>query len=104
MTGDQDAALALSEFRREVGVSLAELRGDVRLVLQRGEQSERRLDDLARQVAKLDERVDLVERDQVTKPQLDERSRRTIAILALIVTIAAALASTAATVIIAIVN
>lgn len=117
MTADdqQTAALALSEFRREVSVSLAEIRGDVRLMLQRGEHSERRVDDLARLITRLDERLDLVERDQVTRAQLDERdqaaraqmderSRRTIAILALVITVVSILVGAGTAVAIALVN
>lgn len=101
---DQDSALALSEFRREVSVALAEIRGDVRLVLQRGEQSERRMDDLARLVARLDERVDEVERTSVTRADLETRSGRTIAIIGLIVAATGVLSSTATATVIAMVN
>ncbi|MFG2002290.1 hypothetical protein ACGFNU_24370 [Spirillospora sp. NPDC048911] len=73
---DPDAALALSEFRREVGIGLARIEGDVRLLLQRAETGDRRADALDNKVDGLDGRLDNLERITITRDELDERDKR----------------------------
>lgn len=105
MNSDQEsAALALSEFRREISVALAELRGDVRLMLQQGEQRDRRVEDLANGLTALDERLGDLERTAVTRDDLDRRSGRTITILGLVVASTGVVSSTITATVIAIVT
>lgn len=114
---DQNPALELelARLRGEVLVRLTEIGGQLTLLAQRAESAAARADEQARaadaraaaqakQIELLDGRLDTVERTQVTRADMDERSRRTLAWTVLIVTIVSALTSTGATVVIAIVN
>jgi hypothetical protein len=94
MPGDAHTTveLALSELRRSVDVGLAKIEGQLALLLQRAEQADRRADAQAAQIADLDDRLGKVERDQVTRADLDERARRTLMILGLILTSASIVA------------
>lgn len=98
----QAAELAL--VKSELMVPLTRIEGDVRLVLQRLDSQDKRTDDHALEIRRLDGRLDAVERDQVTRAQMDERSRRTIQILGLIFTIISIVVGAGITIIIAIVN
>ncbi|QXJ20648.1 hypothetical protein AGRA3207_001398 [Actinomadura graeca] len=80
--------LALSELRRDTDVQLANLEGQLALLLQRNELNELQVRDQARQLGELEDRLSAAERDQVTRGQLDNRFRHTLALLSLIAAIA----------------
>ena len=96
--------LALSELRRSVDVGLTEIRGQLALLLQRSEQAERRADQQAKELEDLESRLGKVERDAVTRADLEKRSGRTIAILSIIVAAVGVLSSIGTATITAIVN
>jgi hypothetical protein len=98
----QDHQLAI--VKAELMIPLTEIKGDVRLVLQRLDSVDKRVDDQAAELKRMDSRLDQVERDQVTRMQLDERSRKTIQIITLISTVVSILVGSAITIIIAVVN
>lgn len=102
MTEPIDTVLA--DFRRTTEVSLARIEGNLALLLQRQDQQERRTDTHDTRIGALDNRLDQVERNQVTRADMDERSRRTIAWLGVVMTIVSVLTATATTIIIAIIN
>lgn len=77
--------LAISELRRSVDVGFAKIDGRLDLLVQRGDQSEGRLDHHSEQLAELDERQHTLERNAVTHEHLDRRNRRYIAIAGLII-------------------
>ncbi|WP_067470030.1 hypothetical protein [Actinomadura macra] len=94
----------LALLRGELMTALARIEGDVRLVLQEQQQGTRRLDELATDVRRLDERLDAVERTAVTRAeaderetrmraQLDEQARRRLTVAGLIITAITALLS-----------
>lgn len=89
--GGQNAPveLAILELRKSVEVGFAKVDGQLALVLQRTEQAERRADQHDRAIEELEDRMAAVERDQVTRAEMDERARRTLMILGLILTAAA---------------
>ncbi|MFC6929933.1 hypothetical protein ACFQHO_05980 [Actinomadura yumaensis] len=76
--------LALSELRRGFDVRLANLEGQLALLFQRNELSERQLDAQTRQIGELEDRVGAIQREQVTRGHLDSRFRHTVALLSLI--------------------
>lgn len=86
MAGDPNPTveLALSELRRSVDVGLAQIQGQLALLLQRAEQADRRADQQDARMKELDERLGKVESDRVTRADLDERSRRTLTVLGLL--------------------
>lgn len=97
-------AIELALVKSELMVPLTRIEGDVRLVLQRLDSQDKRVDDHAAELKRIDTRLDQVERDQVTRMQLDERSRKTIQIITLISTVVSILVGSAITIIIAVVN
>lgn len=60
----------LALLRSELLLPLTELRGDVRLILQRMDQQDARAQEHGHQLAALDGRVDAVERTTVTREEL----------------------------------
>lgn len=60
----------LALLRSELLLPLTELRGDVRLILQRMDQQDARAQEHGHQLAQLDGRVDAVERTTVTREEL----------------------------------
>ncbi|MDL4774952.1 MULTISPECIES: hypothetical protein [Thermomonosporaceae] len=76
--------LALAELRRGIEVRLAGLEGRIALLGQRDELHERQVADQAREIGELEDRVGAAERDQVTRGQLDNRFRHTVALLSLL--------------------
>jgi hypothetical protein len=99
MSGQATAVeLAISELRRGLEVGITNMEGQIALLQQLQEQHARRVDEHARLLDDLGERLTATERDQVTQTQLDTRFRHTIALLSLIFTAA----SVAATVVLAV--
>lgn len=108
---------ALARIEGSLGAGFAELRGQIALVLQRADQTDMRVRDLADTVAAhegrirvqetttatredvkaLDARVDAT----VTQEQMDARFRRTTAILTLVLTVAGIVVAAATSVLIA---
>ncbi|MBO2453991.1 hypothetical protein J4573_43365 [Actinomadura barringtoniae] len=80
--------LALSELRRGIDVRLAGLEGQLALCCQRNELNERQAIDQSRLVDELETRLSTAEREQVTRGQLDNRFRQTVALLSLVATTA----------------
>jgi hypothetical protein len=71
-------ATELALLRSELLLPLTELRGDVRLILQRMDQQDARAQEHGHQLALLDSRVDAVERTTVTREEMTaaiERAR-----------------------------
>lgn len=102
-------------LRSELLLPLTELRGDVRLILQRMDQGDARAADHAAQLQRLDDRVDALERVAVTcdalqeklgeqRAQADEQARRRLTIIGLLLTATSIGASTLTAVIIALVG
>ncbi|MEV5712219.1 hypothetical protein [Actinoallomurus sp. NPDC052274] len=97
--------LALSEMRRSMDVGLAQIQGDLRLLLQRADQTDRRAEQHATRLDALEGRVRDIEQSavaetvvdavesrvlkleqtSVTKTDLDDRTKRIIAILSVII-------------------
>ncbi|NRQ31267.1 hypothetical protein HII36_05370 [Nonomuraea sp. NN258] len=92
-------ALALSELRRLVEVGFEKNNGLTQLILQRLDQVDDRHAELARQVeqdraaadaryAALEARLDVVERESVTRTQLTDRTKQIIAVFTILVAVA----------------
>jgi hypothetical protein len=101
---EQPIDAVLAEFRRMTEVSLTRIEGQLALLIQRQDQQDRRADAHDTRLAALDTRLDLVERTQVTRSDMEERSRRTVAWMGVVMAIVSVLTATGTTVIIAIVN
>lgn len=101
---EQPIDAVLAEFRRMTEVSLTRIEGQLALLIQRQDQQDRRADAHDSRLAALDTRLDLVERTQVTRSDMEERSRRTVAWMGVVMAIVSVLTATGTTVIIAIVN
>lgn len=93
-----DLHLALAKLSEITAVGLAEIKGQVALLLQRADHADWRVDEIVKRVdadraaavaaaEQLEKRLDAVERDAVTRPQLAERSRHIIGVVSVIVTI-----------------
>lgn len=91
--------LALTELRGLVEVGFAKVDGQQLLILQRLDQVDDRHAELARKVeqdrvtaearhAALEARVDVVEREAVTRTQMNERTKQIIAIVTALITLA----------------
>lgn len=109
MTDATPPATELALLRSELLLPLTELRGDVRLILQRMDQQDARAQEHGHQLATLDSRVDVVERTTVTREEMataiaqvradaaeqraedQKRADRRIAIVNVVVAIVAAL-------------
>lgn len=105
----------LAQLKSELLLAMAEMRGDTRLILQTLQQHDRRADQqddrikglevqLVTAERALDQRIDTIERDAVTRSQLEERSKKTIQILALISTFVSIAVGAGITIIIAVIN
>lgn len=94
---DESAELAISEMRRESLIALTEIRGQLALLLQRTDQGDARAAEHAIRMERLDQRLDDVERHQVTRADLAGRTRLLLAVLTIII----ALASVVVTVVLA---
>lgn len=92
-----DLALALAKLSEMTAVGLAEIKGQLALLVQRADHSDWRIDELAKRVDAdravaqtrsdaVEKRLDAVEREAVTRPQLAERTRQIIAIVTAIMT------------------
>lgn len=97
-----DVALALSELRRLVEVGFEKTSGQTGLILQRLDQVDGRHAELAKRVDQdrtdsavrgdaMEKRLDVVERDAVTRSQLTDRTRQIIAIVGLMVAMASSI-------------
>lgn len=94
MEGDRDVdsqpqpniEAALLRIQSAVDVGLANVDGSLRLLLQRADQTDTRLNEQSARTEKLDGRVHSIETaDMVTRRDLNARSRQLVAVLALIV-------------------
>ncbi|WP_440063762.1 hypothetical protein [Streptosporangium sp. OZ121] len=94
-----DLALALAKLSEITAVGLAEIKGQLALLVQRADHADQLRADLARRVDEdraaseardlaMEARLDIVERDAVTRQQLADRTRQIIAIVGLMVTLA----------------
>jgi hypothetical protein len=97
-----DLHLALAKLSEITAVGLAEIKGQLAMLMQRADHSDWRIDELAKRVdadrgtvtaqhQQVEARLDAVERDAITRQQLAERTRQIIAIVGLMVTIASVL-------------
>ncbi|WP_327587026.1 hypothetical protein OHA25_08445 [Nonomuraea sp. NBC_00507] len=93
-----DLHLALAKLSEITAVGLAEIKGQVALLLQRADHSDWKVEELSRRVEAdrasaaaateaLEKRVDAVERDGVTRPQLAESRRQIIGVVSVIVAV-----------------
>lgn len=76
------------DFHRATEVSLARIEGLVALGDQRLEQQEQRVSEAAARLNRHGERLDAVERDQVTRTDLADRTRQIISVVAALCTAA----------------
>ncbi|TDB88363.1 hypothetical protein E1264_11825 [Actinomadura sp. KC216] len=83
--------LAITELKGSMDAGMARIEGRLDLLVQRAEHSDQRARDQAAEIRrvddkvdKVDDRVDKVEAAAVTRAELDERSKRTIQIVAII--------------------
>ena len=83
-----DLALSLSEMKRSLDVGLTAIRGQLDVILQRLESSDRRADEHAQRLAAQEERLRVVERESVTQGQLSARFKQVVGVVTLLVTIA----------------
>jgi hypothetical protein len=74
--GGASVELALSELRRSVDVGLTSVDGKLALLLQRADAQDRRADEQAAELRAHDARLDEVERQAVTRADLDEHDTR----------------------------
>lgn len=84
----QDVQLGILNLQNSVDVGFARVEGQLALVIQRADQTDRRLTDHDDELDKLDGRVDAVEKNAVTRADMDARqaaSARTITIVVSIV-------------------
>lgn len=102
MTQEQppnDVAMALAKLSEITAVGIAEIKGELALLVQRASHSDWRIDELAKRVDAdraiadtrhdaVEKRADTIERDAVTRPQLAERTKQIIAIVGLMLTAA----------------
>jgi len=85
--------LAIADLTRQVQVGFTKVDGQLAVLLQRTEAMERRADQQARAIEDLQDRLGKVERDAVTRGDLDRRSGRTIALLSVVVAAVGVLSS-----------
>ena len=85
--------LAIADLTRQVQVGFTKTDGQLAVLLQRTEAMERRADQQARAIEDLQDRLGKVERDAVTRGDLDRRSGRTIALLSVVVAAVGVLSS-----------
>lgn len=93
-----EVQLALAKLSEITAVGLAEIKGQVALLLQRADHADWRVDQLAQRqdadrvaaaaaTEQLEKRVDAIERDGVTRPQLAESRRQIIGVVSVIVAV-----------------
>lgn len=83
--------LAITELKGSMDAGMARIEGRLDLLVQRAEHSDQRAADLASQIRrvedkadKVDDRVDRVEAKAVTRAEMDEKSKRTLQVVAII--------------------
>ncbi|WP_219512697.1 hypothetical protein [Nonomuraea ceibae] len=90
--------LAVAKLSEITAVGLAEIKGQLALLMQRADHADWRVDQLtqrqdadramhAAEIEALEKRVDAIERDGVTRPQLAESRRQLIGIFSVIVAV-----------------
>lgn len=94
----------LALLRAELMTALTRIEGDVRLILQRLDQTDQRAADQANELRRHDERLDALERTAVTTADVDRRISRTIQVLGLIASVLGIVAGAGTNIIIAIIN
>lgn len=99
MGGDDTEGLA--DIRRSVEVGLTGVNGRLDVIIERLDHHGRRVDQHEERIGSLDARLDVVERTAITRQDMDARGRRTISIVALVVTGIGILIATLTTVILA---
>jgi hypothetical protein len=124
MSPAEEGGTTLADVRRVLEVGLTAANGRLDVILSRLEQQDKRADQHEGQIAGLDTRLDAVERTAttrdetdtikmklgtletaaVTRADMDARSRKTISIVAVVVTIIVALVGTLTTVVITLVT
>lgn len=90
----------LADIRRSVEVGLTGVNGRLDVIIERLDHHGRRVDQHEEQLTQLDTRLDAVERTAVTREDMDSRGRRTISIVALVVSAIGIVVGTLTTVII----
>lgn len=95
-----DDTEGLADIRRSVEVGLTGVNGRLDVIIERLDHHGRRVDQHEEQLASLDARLDAVERTAITRDDMDARGRRTISIVALVVTVIGIVVGTLTTVII----
>ncbi|GAA0989274.1 hypothetical protein GCM10009551_045910 [Nocardiopsis tropica] len=86
MTGVEDGGgTTLADIHRVVEVGLTAVNGRLDVVIERLEQQDKRADAHETQLATLDSRLDAVERAAVTREDMDARGRRTVSVVAVVV-------------------
>ncbi|MFD0684517.1 hypothetical protein [Actinomadura fibrosa] len=89
--GPRIIELAVLEMRRDAEVRLADMEGRLALLHQRNKHTEQQEIDWAHQVDDLVRRLNAAERVQVTRRNLDDRFRHTVAVLSLLAATASAI-------------
>lgn len=84
---DPSVELALAELTRKIDVGFAKVDGQLALLIQRTQAMEARADGQDAALSTLDDRVDKVEATSVTRAEMDERAKRTLQVVAIIVAV-----------------
>lgn len=86
--------LAITEMGGRMDAALARIEGRLDLLVQRAEHSDERAADLARQIQRVgdevdrvDDKVGKVKASAVTRAELEEKSKRTLQVVAIIVAV-----------------
>jgi len=95
-----DGTEGLADIRRSVEVGLTGVNGRLDVIIERLDHHGRRVDQHEEKLVGLDSRLDEVERTAITRQDMDARGRRTISVVALVVTVIGIVVATLTTVII----
>jgi len=96
--------LAITELRGAMDAALARIEGRLDLLVQRAEQSDQRAAEQSDELRRHDERLDRLEREAVTRADMDRRMSRTIQVLGVIATMLGIAAGAGTNIIIALVT
>lgn len=96
--------LAVTELRGAVDAALARIEGRLDLLVQRAEQSDQRAAEQSDELRRHDERLDRLEREAVTRGDMDRRMGRTIQVLGVVATMLGIVAGAGTNIIIALVT
>lgn len=103
-SGQARLELAITRLSGSMDAAMARIEGRLELLVQRAEHSDQRADGQDAKIERLDRRADQLEVTRVTRAELDERFKRTLQVVAILVTLLGSATSAGTAILIAVIG